>query len=105
MFNDIFGPKLVLFFFFSFYYFIWKARIGIEDTEKGHSKENRAVVLWVPKRTTQNTLLLLDRLLIFSFSLLFYSSPPSLISCSKCSHAFWGSEGSGAFILLWFVFN
>ena len=40
-----------------------------------------------------------------SSSLLFYSSPPSLISCSKCSHAFWGSEGSGAFILLWFVFN
>lgn len=67
MFNDIFGPELVLF-FFSFYSFIWKARIGIEDTEKGHSKENRAVVLWVPKRTIQNTLLLLDRLLIFSFS-------------------------------------
>lgn len=58
MFNDIFGPELVLF-FFSFYSFIWKARIGIEDTGKGHSKENRAVVLWVPKRTIQNTLLLL----------------------------------------------
>lgn len=37
MFNDIFGPELVLF----FHSFIWKARIGIEGTEKGHNKEKR----------------------------------------------------------------
>ena len=84
MFNDIFGPELVLF----FYSFIWKARIGIEDKKEGHSKEKRAVVFSVPKRTTQNTLVLLDRLLSFSCSLTpkdrfsFLSSFFFLFNCS-----------------------
>ena len=85
MFNDIFGPELVLF----FHSFIWKARIGREGKEKGHNKEKRAVVFWVPKKTTQNnTLLLLHRLLTFSFSLTpkdRFSFPSSFFFLFNCS--------------------